>query len=81
MTTERPIDTLRTAIEEYIRATGDAPGSIVTDFIVGYAAVDPYDADTATLFGYATSASRHVAVGMARMLDHDLTCDHGGDDE
>lgn len=71
------LDKLRDALQEYIRATEDDT-LILTDFAIGYAAVDLHTADEQTFIGTTASGAPHATLGLAHVLTRDLL---EGDDE
>ena len=72
-----PLDKLRDAVQDYIRAT-DGGTLILTDFAVGYAAVNMHTADQEAFIGTAASGAPHATLGLAHILTRDLL---EGDDE
>lgn len=72
-----PLDKLRDALQEYIRAT-EEDTLILTDFAIGYAAVDLHTADEQTFIGTTASGAPHATLGLAHVLTRDLL---EGDDE
>lgn len=77
MSTGPALDKLRDAVQEYIRAT-DANTLVLTDFAIGYAAVDMHTADEETFIGTTASGAPHATLGLAHVLTRDLL---EGDDE
>lgn len=66
-----PLDILRDAIQAYVHAT-DGETLIVTDFALGYAAVDMHTADEQVFIGTTASGAPHATVGLAHVLVRDL---------
>ena len=77
MTTAPALDKLRDAVQDYIRAT-DGGTLILTDFAVGYAAVNMHTAAEETFIGTTASGAPHATLGLAHVLARDLL---EGDDE
>lgn len=71
------LDKLRDALQEYIRATEDDT-LVLTDFAIGYAAIDMHTADEQTFIGTIASGAPHATLGLAHVLTRDLL---EGDDE
>lgn len=71
-----PLDTLRDAIQDYICA--DDETLVLTDFAIGYAAVDMHTAGAQTFIGTVASGAPHATLGLAHVLVRDLL---EGDDE
>lgn len=72
-----PLDTLREAIQAYIRVEQDDT-LILTDFAIAYAAVNLHTANDQTFIGTTASGTPHATLGLAHILTRDLS---EGDDE
>ena len=76
MTTSPP-EKLREALQEYVRSA-EGVGLVLTDFAIGYAAVDMHIADEQVFIGTTASGAPHATLGLAQVLTRDLL---EGDDE
>ena len=72
-----PLDKLRYALQDYVRST-EGTELVLTDFAIGYAAVDLHTADEQTFIGTTASGAPHATLGLAHVLTRDLL---EGDDE
>ena len=79
MTDDDHLEQIREAVQAYINDGGDDPPLVVTDFAIGYAAIDMHTADAGNVLGSVTLGARHSTLGLAHILVHDLT--DLGDDE
>ena len=71
MNTETALEQLRDAVQEYIRAT-EGGTLVLTDFAIGYAAIDMHTADEETFIGTTASGAPHATLGLAHVLVRDL---------
>ena len=69
--TTSPLEQLREALQEYVRST-EGPELVLTDFAIGYAAVDMHTADEQVFIGTTASGAPHATVGLAHVLVRDL---------
>jgi len=76
--TTSPLEQLREALQEYVRST-EGTELVLTDFAIGYAAIDMHTADDRTFIGTTASGAPHATLGLAHVLTRDLL--EGDDDE
>lgn len=63
-----PIEALRAAVQEYVRATSGDEGRVVTEFVLLAASIDLHTADSGTYYTDAASGAHHACLGLAGML-------------
>lgn len=72
-----PIETLRDAVQDYVRAVHD-PNLVVTAFALGVASIDMHTADSEDHIATAAHGGIHSTLGLAHILTRDLIT---GDDD
>ena len=77
MNDDPALDTRRDAIQTYVR-TVQHDHLVLTDFVIGYAAIDMHTAGDEVFIGTTAHGAPHATLGLAHILPNELL---EGDDE